>query len=62
MKNFISIVLIVIFLLLIGSILLKYRDEYGKDTSVACTMDAMECSDGSYVGRVPPDCKFSPCP
>ncbi len=29
---------------------------------VACTMDAKECPDGSYVGRVGPDCEFAPCP
>jgi hypothetical protein len=29
---------------------------------VACTADAKICPDGSAVGRVPPDCKFSPCP
>ena len=29
---------------------------------VACTMDAMLCPDGSYVGRIPPDCEFEPCP
>lgn len=29
---------------------------------VACTMDAKECPDGSFVGRVAPDCSFSPCP
>jgi hypothetical protein len=30
--------------------------------AVACTMDAMACSDGTYVGRVAPDCNFAPCP
>lgn len=30
--------------------------------TVACTMDAMQCPDGSYVGRQPPDCSFAPCP
>jgi hypothetical protein len=30
-------------------------------TSVACTMDAMQCPDGSYVGRTGPDCQFV-CP
>jgi hypothetical protein len=30
--------------------------------AVACTMDAMQCPDGSYVSRQPPDCKFAPCP
>lgn len=29
---------------------------------VACTMDAKQCPDGSYVGRVAPDCSFAPCP
>lgn len=29
--------------------------------NVACTMDAMMCPDGTYVGRSAPDCKFI-CP
>jgi hypothetical protein len=28
----------------------------------ACTAEAKLCPDGSYVGRVPPDCEFAPCP
>lgn len=28
----------------------------------ACTMDAKQCPDGSYVGRLPPDCAFAVCP
>lgn len=30
--------------------------------SVYCTADAMECPDGSYVGRVGPTCNFAACP
>jgi hypothetical protein len=30
--------------------------------SVMCPMDAMQCPDGSYVSRQPPDCAFTPCP
>lgn len=30
--------------------------------AVACTADAMICPDGSYVGRVGPDCEFAACP
>lgn len=30
--------------------------------SAGCTEEAMQCPDGSYVGRVPPDCDFAPCP
>jgi len=35
------------------------NDSLGK---VVCTQDAMECADGSFVGRVAPDCRFAPCP
>ena len=29
---------------------------------IACTMDAKQCPDGSYVGRVGPKCEFKACP
>jgi translocator protein len=29
---------------------------------IACTMEAKLCSDGSYVGRIGPNCEFAPCP
>ncbi|MFA5736739.1 MAG: TspO/MBR family protein [Candidatus Paceibacterota bacterium] len=29
---------------------------------IVCTMDAKQCSDGSFVGRIPPNCEFSLCP
>lgn len=32
-----------------------------KEEPVACTMDAKECPDGSYVGRTGPNCEFI-CP
>lgn len=32
------------------------------DDLVACTLDAKECPDGSYVGRTGPDCEFAACP
>lgn len=35
---------------------------FTRDEGVACTMDAKECPDGSYVGRIPPDCEFAACP
>ncbi len=31
------------------------------DNAVACTMDARECPDGSFVGRTGPNCEFV-CP
>ncbi|MES2224083.1 MAG: hypothetical protein V4469_04095 [Patescibacteria group bacterium] len=29
---------------------------------VACTMEAKQCPDGSYIGRQGPNCEFAPCP
>jgi len=29
---------------------------------VACTQEAKQCPDGSYVGRTGPNCEFAPCP
>lgn len=33
-----------------------------KPSSVACTMEAKICPDGSSVGRSGPTCEFAPCP
>jgi hypothetical protein len=33
-----------------------------REEPVACTMDAKECPDGSFVSRIPPKCDFAPCP
>lgn len=38
-----------------------YRDVDGNEP-VACTMDAKVCPDGSYVGRIGPNCEFAACP
>lgn len=29
---------------------------------VACTMDAKACPDGTFVGRIPPNCEWASCP
>jgi hypothetical protein len=33
-----------------------------KNKPVVCLTDTKECSDDSYVSRIPPDCNFAPCP
>jgi hypothetical protein len=38
-----------------------FTKEY-PDNGVACTMEAKECPDGSFVGRQAPSCEFAPCP
>lgn len=40
---------------------LAFREDKEKAEGVACTMDAMQCPDGSYVGRTGPNCEFV-CP
>jgi hypothetical protein len=30
--------------------------------SVFCPEDVKECPGGGFVGRIPPDCNFAPCP
>ena len=56
-------ILIVIGLLIFGFALSGYQ--YPGDSRngpTACTMEAKQCPDGSYVGRTGPNCEFSPCP
>ena len=38
------------------------ENERLEDSEVVCIMDAKLCSDGSSVGRVGPNCEFTPCP
>jgi hypothetical protein len=33
-----------------------------EEEQVYCTQEAMECPDGSYVGRQGPNCEFAACP
>lgn len=43
----------------------SYKINQGNITSqqpIACTQEAMQCPDGSYVGRQGPKCEFDECP
>lgn len=33
-----------------------------EEEQVYCTREALQCPDGSYVGRTGPKCEFTPCP
>lgn len=62
-KKRIKIVLAaVIVLALAGVVIWKYQSMKKGEETVFCTMDAKLCPDGSYVGRVAPDCEFAACP
>ncbi|MDD5760443.1 MAG: Gmad2 immunoglobulin-like domain-containing protein [Candidatus Pacebacteria bacterium] len=57
-KTYTTIIVILIGLILVGAVYYFLN----KEKPVACQMDAKECPDGSFVGRVPPNCEFALCP
>ncbi len=70
-----SLIIILIVLIVVGGIIVALVQlgsgnstkpnapvSTGTPGGVACTMDAKICPDGSYVGRVAPDCQFAACP
>jgi hypothetical protein len=65
MKKIIFGVIIINILLLAGIMwwwyTAQYQDVKNDNLGVACTMDAMQCPDGIYVGRTGPQCEFV-CP
>ncbi|MAZ41097.1 hypothetical protein CL654_03190 [bacterium] len=42
-------------------VLLQNKDRNAPTEPIACTADAMQCPDGSWVGRTGPNCEFV-CP
>ena len=56
-----KVLIILIILVVAAGIWLGLRLIIGEEP-VACTMDAKLCLDGSYVGRIGPDCEFALCP
>jgi hypothetical protein len=39
-----------------------FTDKNSADITVACTAEAKQCPDGTYVGRTGPQCEFAACP
>lgn len=67
MNNKPLVIILVVVIFILGTLFYIYNPdpiEIGekKEEGVFCTMDAMLCPDGSYVGRVAPDCQFEACP
>lgn len=66
-KLFGLVVIVVLLAVMIGFFFAEYAMAPQTDTvlpeedTVMCTMDAMQCPDGSYVGRTGPNCQFV-CP
>jgi len=65
MKNINYIYLGVMMVVVLGAIYLWLAETAEApmlEDGVMCTADAMECPDGSYVGRTGPNCEFAECP
>jgi len=57
----ISIILIILLVVSAGA-WFTLRFLIGGEGPVVCTQDVKLCPDGSYVGRIGPDCEFAECP
>lgn len=55
-----AVALIGVIIILSGR--LNFQENKSSEDELACTQDAKVCSDGSTVGRIPPNCEFAPCP
>jgi hypothetical protein len=68
MSNKVFILIFVIVVFILGGLLYIYNPESteyknpNEQGPVACTQEAKLCPDGSYVGRISPDCNFKECP
>ena len=63
MKKRIIFIIAVVALVAIGCGIWYFVRHHGNPSAaVACTQEAMQCSDGSFVGRMGPNCEFAQCP
>lgn len=49
-------------LILVGSVIYLVAVQKSSPKEVACTQEAKQCPDGSWVSRSGPNCDFAPCP
>ena len=61
-KKLIAVIVIVIVFLGLGAGAFWYYTQSKQTKSVVCTQEAKQCSDGSYVSRIGPNCEFAECP
>lgn len=61
-KGFAPIIAIIIAVVIIAGGIGGYLYIKSKNNPIACTQEAKQCSDGSYVGRTGPKCEFTSCP
>ena len=52
----------ILFLILIIALLFVVGCQKSVKKEIACTQEAFQCPDGSYVQRTGSNCDFAPCP
>ena len=62
MKKMVILKILILMMMASSIMLMTACEQPIEDYPVACTLDAKECPDGSYVGRIAPDCEFEACP
>ncbi len=55
-----SLIIVGMLAFIVWGAAMRFAD-HKKDTAAACTQDAMQCPDGTWVGRTGADCSFA-CP
>lgn len=61
-KSNLTLLIVAGMIVLIGGAVMTWYNLFRAPEPVFCIQDAMECPDGSYVGRIPPKCEFAACP
>jgi hypothetical protein len=57
-----TLIVILVVVVVVGYFLLNKDNNSSDGELVACTQEARQCSDGSFVGRTGPNCEFVECP
>jgi hypothetical protein len=64
MNNHLLLIFIILIFIFGAFLYLNESQEevYKNPNEIACTMEAKQCPDGSYVSRKGPNCEFEICP
>ena len=62
MKNYLWAIVLPLVLVAVLEIYIYNSNHNQTSGQVACTEEAKQCPDGSYVGRTGPNCAFADCP
>ncbi len=57
-----TFIILIVLLIVLTGVWFVLRFLIGGEEPFTCIQDAKLCLDGSYVGRVGPDCEFALCP